>query len=130
MCSITAFSCNQYNHVSPQVFTLVKIWCYRITSIILALPCAVCWGLHFACLAFCQIWCCIPCLKVCIAVDLSISLASHYCMYLMKNYQMICMLHNSLELCCVVMAARISLPWTIYIESIVNTLLASGFPQN
>lgn len=51
--------------LSFKVFTLVKVWCYRITSVILALPCAVCWGCHFACLSFCQIWCCIPCLKAC-----------------------------------------------------------------
>lgn len=49
--------------LSFKIFTVTKIWCYRITSVILALPCAVCWGLHFACLAFCNIWCCIPCLK-------------------------------------------------------------------
>lgn len=46
-----------------KVYTATKLWCYRILSLILGLPCAVCWGLHFACLSFCNIWCCMPCLR-------------------------------------------------------------------
>lgn len=53
-----------------KIFTATKLWCYRILSLILALPCAVCWGLNFACLAFCNIWCCMPCLR-CYEVDMT-----------------------------------------------------------
>lgn len=46
-----------------QVFTNTKVWCYRITSLILAVPLAVLWGVYFACVAFCTAWCCVPCIK-------------------------------------------------------------------
>ena len=46
-----------------QLFTQTKLWCYRITSVILAIPCSLLWGCWFACLAFCRIWCCVPCLR-------------------------------------------------------------------
>ncbi len=48
-----------------QVFTLTKLWCYRVTSLIFALPLAVCCGVNFACASFCRIWCCIPCFRCC-----------------------------------------------------------------
>ncbi|ELT95614.1 hypothetical protein CAPTEDRAFT_133425 [Capitella teleta] len=49
--------------ISFKVFTVTKLWCYRITSVLFAIPCALIWGVWFACLAFCRIWCCVPCLR-------------------------------------------------------------------
>lgn len=46
-----------------QLFTNVKLWCYRITSLICGLPLAIYWGVYFALLSFCAIWCCEPYLK-------------------------------------------------------------------
>ncbi|KAL4226700.1 Caveolin-3 [Mactra antiquata] len=40
-----------------RVFTDSKVWCYKFMSAMCGVPCALCWGLHFACLSFCQIWC-------------------------------------------------------------------------
>ncbi|KAI0209875.1 Caveolin-3 [Lamellibrachia satsuma] len=51
--------------LSDQAFVATKLWTYRILSLVLGLPCAVCWGCQFATLAFCNVWCCMPCLKVC-----------------------------------------------------------------
>ncbi|KAK2155457.1 hypothetical protein NP493_2073g00011 [Ridgeia piscesae] len=51
--------------LSDQLFSTTKHWTYRVLSLVLAVPCAVCWGCQFATLAFCQVWCCVPCLKVC-----------------------------------------------------------------
>jgi len=59
------FSFDKVWTLSYTVFTQTKIWCYRITSLILALPLAVCWGVYFACLSFCTAWVCVPCLKTC-----------------------------------------------------------------
>lgn len=39
-----------------RVFTDTKLWCYKFLSALCGVPCALCWGLHFACLSFCQIW--------------------------------------------------------------------------
>jgi len=50
---------------SYQAFTSSKLWCYRILTLLFAIPAAVCWGLSFACLSFCHIWCCVPCIKSC-----------------------------------------------------------------
>ena len=41
---------------SFRVFTDTKLWCYRFLSSACAVPCALCWGVHFACLSFAQIW--------------------------------------------------------------------------
>jgi len=49
--------------IATNLFTQVKFWCYRITSLICVLPLTVCWGCYFACIAFWSVWCCIPCLK-------------------------------------------------------------------
>ena len=40
------------------------MWCYRILSAVFAIPCALCWGVNFACLQFDYIWCIQPYLKV------------------------------------------------------------------
>lgn len=48
---------------SYKTFTLTKLWCYRITSLLFAVPLSVCWGIYFACLAFCSAWVCLPCIK-------------------------------------------------------------------
>jgi len=57
------FSFDNVWALSYKVFTNTKVWCYRITSLILAVPLAVLWGIYFACVAFCTAWCCVPCLK-------------------------------------------------------------------
>ena len=54
----TIFPCLHF-----QIFTNTKIWCYRITSLICALPVSFCWGIYFACFAFHNIWILMPCLK-------------------------------------------------------------------
>ncbi|NP_001161512.1 caveolin [Saccoglossus kowalevskii] len=41
-------------------FTGVKFWCYRITTCICGIPCAVCWGIEFACLTFWHVWYVVP----------------------------------------------------------------------
>ncbi|XP_064606150.1 caveolin-3-like [Liolophura sinensis] len=41
---------------SESVFTMSRLWCYRILSAICAIPCAIFWGINFSCLAFCTIW--------------------------------------------------------------------------
>ncbi|KAL4217082.1 Caveolin-1 [Mactra antiquata] len=46
-----------------KLFTNVKLWCYRITSLICGLPLAIYWGIYFALLSFCAIWCCEPYMK-------------------------------------------------------------------
>ena len=48
---------------SFRVFTDTKLWCYRFLSAACAVPCALCWGVHFACLGFSQIWVYTPTLK-------------------------------------------------------------------
>uniref|UniRef100_K1QY15 Caveolin n=1 Tax=Magallana gigas TaxID=29159 RepID=K1QY15_MAGGI len=50
-------------HDDLKCFTNTKIWCYRITSLICALPVSFCWGIYFACFAFHNIWILMPCLK-------------------------------------------------------------------
>lgn len=49
--------------LSFKAFSATKLWCYRISSLLCALPLSVCWGCYFACVAFCRIWVCVPCLK-------------------------------------------------------------------
>ncbi|XP_045166085.2 caveolin-1-like [Mercenaria mercenaria] len=39
-----------------RIFTDSKVWCYKFLSALCGVPCALCWGLHFACLSFCMIW--------------------------------------------------------------------------
>ncbi|XP_060595567.1 caveolin-1-like [Ruditapes philippinarum] len=39
-----------------RIFTDTKLWCYKFLSALCGVPCALCWGLHFACLSFCMIW--------------------------------------------------------------------------
>ena len=48
---------------SLQYFKSSKLTCYRILSTICAIPCAIYWGLTFACISFCHIWCLAPWLK-------------------------------------------------------------------
>lgn len=48
---------------SYKVFTTTKLWCYRITSLIFAVPLAVLWGITFACISFCNSWVCLPVIK-------------------------------------------------------------------
>ncbi|XP_067908400.1 caveolin-3 [Heterodontus francisci] len=52
--------------ISFTTFTVSKYWCYRILSVIFAIPLSVIWGLYFACLSFCHIWAIVPCIKTCL----------------------------------------------------------------
>ncbi|XP_070562442.1 caveolin-3-like [Ptychodera flava] len=44
-------------------FTGVKFWCYRLTTLICGIPCAIFWGIEFACLTFWHVWYVVPCTK-------------------------------------------------------------------
>ncbi|XP_074646365.1 caveolin-3-like [Tubulanus polymorphus] len=57
------FSFDKIWTLSYTVFSAVKLWTYRITSLICGLPLMVFWGCYFACLSFCTIWCCAPCFR-------------------------------------------------------------------
>ncbi|XP_064632946.1 caveolin-3-like [Lineus longissimus] len=59
----TTYSFDKVWILSYKVFTSTKLWCYRITSLLCAIPAMIFWGIYFACLAFCTIWCCVPCYK-------------------------------------------------------------------
>ncbi|XP_013403000.1 caveolin-3 [Lingula anatina] len=59
----TIFSFDKVWVLSYQAFTATQLWCYRILSLICGLPCAVCWGIEFACISFCNIWVCVPYVK-------------------------------------------------------------------
>lgn len=59
----TTFSFDAVWQYSYVVFTMSKLWCYRITSLICALPAALCWGCTYACASFATIWCCVPCVR-------------------------------------------------------------------
>jgi len=59
------FSFDKVWVLSVQIFTAVKLWSYRILTLIFALPCALCWGISFGCMSFSHIWCCLPCLRAC-----------------------------------------------------------------
>jgi len=59
------FSFDRVWILSYQTFTSTKLWCYRILTLLCAIPAAICWGMHFACLSFCNIWCFVPCIKAC-----------------------------------------------------------------
>lgn len=49
--------------LSFKVYGITKLWCYRITSLLCALPLAIWWGITFACVSFFRVWCCMPCLR-------------------------------------------------------------------
>ncbi|XP_077981672.1 caveolin-3-like isoform X2 [Glandiceps talaboti] len=49
---------------SYKCFVGTKFWCYKICTLICALPFAFCWGIHFACLTFWHVWYIVPCTKV------------------------------------------------------------------
>ena len=49
--------------VPPQVFRTTKVWCYRITTLLFAVPATVLCGIYSALLACCSIWCCRPCIR-------------------------------------------------------------------
>nr|CAB3228001.1 caveolin-3 [Phallusia mammillata] len=48
---------------SYKVFSVTKYWFYKIMALLFGIPCAIMWGVHFACLAFFSIWCITPCIK-------------------------------------------------------------------
>ncbi|XP_025108197.1 caveolin-3-like [Pomacea canaliculata] len=55
-----AFSFDDIWQTTFKVFNITRLWCYRVLSLILAVPAACVWGVHFALLAFCTVWCCRP----------------------------------------------------------------------
>ncbi|XP_060562102.1 caveolin-3-like [Ruditapes philippinarum] len=59
----TVFSFDFVWRFAFKLFTNVKLWCYRIVSLICGLPLAIFWGIYFAMLSFCAIWCCEPYMK-------------------------------------------------------------------
>lgn len=61
---VGSYSFDAVWRLSFQVFTTTKFWCYRILSVICALPLSCCWGISFACLTFEHIWCSVPSMRV------------------------------------------------------------------
>ncbi|XP_074646393.1 caveolin-3-like [Tubulanus polymorphus] len=45
------------------VYSGVKLWMYRLLTVICGIPLMIIWGCFFACASFCTIWCCTPCLR-------------------------------------------------------------------
>ena len=84
------FSFDKIWGLSYTVFTGSKLWCYRITTAILGLPAACCWGCTFACISFTHIWCCVPgmkaifinlrCIKVCKNLSSICPIKLRYCL--------------------------------------------------
>jgi caveolin 3 len=59
------FSVDSVWKTSNKAYSASKFWCYRLVSIVFAVPLAVFWGVNMACLVFCRVWCCVPCLRAC-----------------------------------------------------------------
>jgi len=78
------FSFDVIWRVAFQVFTVVKLWTYRILSLIFGVPAACCWGFQFGCLAFCHIWCCYPAYR-----------------YFMTHMRMVQMFLEAIMNCCI-----------------------------
>ncbi|KAK0064134.1 caveolin-3 [Biomphalaria pfeifferi] len=61
----TLYSFDSVWLLSFKIFNLTKEWCYKITTVLFAIPLAFLWGLQFGCMACCTIWCCRPWVKAC-----------------------------------------------------------------
>nr|XP_022301549.1 caveolin-3-like [Crassostrea virginica] len=61
---VGSYSFDAIWRLSFNVFTTTKFWCYRILSLLCALPLSFCWGIYFACLTFEHIWCSVPSMRV------------------------------------------------------------------
>ncbi|PAA74407.1 hypothetical protein BOX15_Mlig003677g1 [Macrostomum lignano] len=83
----TVFSFDSVWTISYKVFTTTKLWCYRISSLICAIPAAICWGIEFACLSFCTIWCWQPSIK---AYEISLWYTSRIYEVLLKAFMEPC----------------------------------------
>jgi len=59
----TIFAFDPVWTTSYKVFRNTKLWCYRITTAIFAVPLSVIWGIWFALMACGHIWCCVPTIK-------------------------------------------------------------------
>jgi hypothetical protein len=59
----TVFAFDGVWTTSYKTFTNTKLWCYRISTLLCAVPLSIIWGIYFALLACCTIWCCRPCIK-------------------------------------------------------------------
>jgi len=66
-----------------KTYTLTKYWCYRITSLLLAVPLAIIWGVNFSCLTFWRVWCCVPCLRSC---DIELHCVRRLCELCLRTY--------------------------------------------
>nr|KAG5711297.1 hypothetical protein BaRGS_005994 [Batillaria attramentaria] len=67
------------------VFRNTKLWCYRILTLLCAVPAGFVWGIQFACLACCTVWCCRPCIR---AFDISLScVKDFYTVFVMTFYR-------------------------------------------
>ncbi|KAL8589282.1 hypothetical protein ACOMHN_039925 [Nucella lapillus] len=49
---------------SDKVFQGTRTTCYRLLSLLCAVPAAVHWGLCLACLTCCSVWCHRPCIRI------------------------------------------------------------------
>uniref|UniRef100_H2YT80 Caveolin n=1 Tax=Ciona savignyi TaxID=51511 RepID=H2YT80_CIOSA len=58
-----AHSFNTVWGTSYKLYSVTKHWVYRIMSLLCGVPCALLWGVYFACLAFLSIWCIMPCIR-------------------------------------------------------------------
>ncbi|KAK9407624.1 caveolin-2-like [Crotalus adamanteus] len=50
---------------SDIIFESSRLWCYRIISLLCAVPVSLCSGFLFACLGCLHIWCVMPCIQLC-----------------------------------------------------------------
>jgi len=79
----TSFSFDGVWLLSYKVFTNTKLWTYRIVTLLCAIPASFCWGVYFACLAFCTIWCWIPGLKT---YEIEMNCVSRYYTILLESF--------------------------------------------
>ncbi|VDI50617.1 caveolin-1-like [Mytilus edulis] len=49
---------------SDKVFTGSMDCCYKGLTAVCGVPCALMWGLNFACLSFKSVWCVTPCVRM------------------------------------------------------------------
>uniref|UniRef100_A0A5S6QV98 Caveolin n=1 Tax=Trichuris muris TaxID=70415 RepID=A0A5S6QV98_TRIMR len=49
-------SIEQVWNVSNKTFEIISTWCYRVLSLVFALPCAILWATLFALVSFISIW--------------------------------------------------------------------------
>nr|XP_002121873.1 caveolin-3 [Ciona intestinalis] len=65
-----AHSFNTVWGTSYKVYSVTKYWVYRIMTLVFGVPCALIWGVYFACLAFLSIWWIMPCIR-CLGIKIN-----------------------------------------------------------